>query len=273
MRGGPGLTSGLIKHLAARYAPGGLVAWAWTQRKRRAPNAWQRRENHLYHRVGDPDVILAGPFRGMKFVRVGYGTSTLQKTLGIYELEIHAAVEAMVAHGPDVFINAGTAEGYYLVGMVMRIPGLHAVGYDRMALQRHLARRVAGLNGVADRVELRSWCSPEDIERVFGNARKPAMVCDIDGGEFACLRPDAAPSLRRAVILVELHDGLVPGVSQEIRRRFATTHEIEAFPVRTHRPDDVPAAYGLTPEEATDCTGLQREPWNFWWLMRPRSVA
>lgn len=207
----------------------------------------------------------------MKFVRIGYGTSTLDKTLGVYESEIAPAVEAMIAFQPDVFVDAGTAEGYYLVGMSLRLPGARVVGYERIALARHLARRVARLNGVAARVEIRGSCSPEDLERVLAAARRPALISDMDGGELACLRPDIAPALRRTLILVELHDMFVAGVSDQIRDRFAPTHDIEVFPVRTHRPEDVPAEFGLTPDEAMDCVGPQRPFENFWWLMRPRS--
>jgi hypothetical protein len=267
MRAGP------LKQLLARYAPGFLIAWAWQMQKRCFPHRWHRRERHLYRRIGDPRSVVSGPFRGMRYIRIAYGTSTLDKTLGIYEREIHAAVESMIEYRPDVLANAGTAEGYYLVGMASRLPGLHAVGYDRMAIARHLARRLARLNGVADRVELRGLCSAHDLERVLSPAARPALISDIDGAELDCLRPDVAPSLQRTLILVELHDMFVAGVSAQIRARFHPTHDIEVFPVRTHRAEDVPAPYGLTPDEAMDCVGTQRPYENFWWLMRPRSVV
>lgn len=262
-----------LKQLVAYRLPGALVAWAWSWRKRHFPNARQRREMELFHKLGDPDRILEGPFRGMKYLRIAYASSTLNKTVASYEKELEPAVEEMVTRAPDVFVNAGTAEGYYLVGMAMRVPGMRAVGFELASVSRHLVRRLARRNGVAERVRVHGRCSAARLQQVLEGAERPAVLCDIDGGEAPCLDPQAAPALRRAFIIVELHDMIVPGVSALIRRRFEGTHDVEHIPVRTYRPEDVPGHYGLSPEEALEVVGEQRRPDNFWYVMRPRTAG
>lgn len=261
---------GGIKYLLAAHAPGALVAAAWEARKRLWPTPGQRGETALFKKVGDPSTILHGPFTGMRYHRIVYAGSTLDRTLGVYEMELHGAIERMVAWQPDVVADIGTSDGYYLVGMARRLPRARVVGYDMLRLCRYLTRRLIRWNSVGDRSDVRGRCDVADLERALANAQRPAVVCDCDGGEDPVLRPDAAPSLRRAMILVELHDMIIPGISAEIRRRFEGTHAIEQIPVRTHAPTDVPTKFGLTTQEAAEVVAGQRRMDNFWYLMTPK---
>ena len=51
-------------------------------------------------------------------------------------------------------------------------------------------------------------------------------MCDIEGAERELLDPEQYPALRRMDVIVELHDCLVPGLSQLIPERFAASHDI-----------------------------------------------
>lgn len=261
---------GGIKQFMAERLPGGLVARAWELKKRLLPSPAQRREQGIFKKVGDPRTILHGPFAGMRYHRIVYAGSTLDRTLGVYELEIHAALERMVAWEPDVIVDIGTSDGYYLVGMARRLPKARVVGYDMLPLCKFLTRRLIAWNGVRDRAEVRGRCEAADLERVLAGAKRPAVICDCDGGEDPILRPDLVPGLRRAMIIVELHDVFVPGISEEIRRRFEPTHQVELIPVRDHAPTDVPAKFGLNEQEAWDVASGQRRKDNFWYLMIPK---
>lgn len=262
---------GGFKHLLAQYGLGGVVATAWELQKRLLPSPGQRRELAVFRKVGNPDAILDGPFAGMRYHRVVYAGSTLDRTLGVYEKEIHAAIERMVAWSPDVVADIGTSDGYYLVGMARRLPAARVVGYDTLPLCRFLTRRLLRWNAVGSRGEVRGRCDGVDLERVLSGARRPAVICDCDGGEDPVLHPEVAPSLKRAMIIVELHDVFVPGISAEIRRRFEGTHDVELIPVRVHAPSDVPPRFALDATDAADVVAGQRRMDNFWYLMTPRA--
>lgn len=260
-----------VKGWLAQYAPGGLVATAWETRKRVMPSASQRREIEIFQKVGNPDNILDGPFTGMRYHRIVYAGSTLDRTLGVYEKEVHPAIERMVAWDPDVVADIGTSDGYYLVGLARRLPKARVVGYDMLSLCRYLTGRLVRWNGVQDRAQIRGRCEAADLESTLAKAARPAVVCDCDGGEDFVLRPDLAPSLKRAMIIVELHDVFIPGISEEIRRRFEPSHTIELIAVRTHSPSDVPARFNLSAADAAYVVSDQRRMDNFWYLMTPKA--
>jgi hypothetical protein len=52
-------------------------------------------------------------------------------------------------------------------------------------------------------------------------------VVDCEGCEAEVLDPALAPPLRRATLIVELHDFLVPTSSMRVIDRFSATHSIE----------------------------------------------
>lgn len=262
---------GRLKSMVAQYAPGGLVAAAWGARKRYFPNAVQRHENEIFARIGNPTTVLEGPFAGMRYHRIVYAGSTLERTLGVYEKEIFPAVERLIAWRPDVVVDIGTSDGFYLVGLARRLPEVRAVGYDMLSICRHLTRRLIRLNGVGDRVQVRGKCEAADLERVLSSGKRPAVFSDCDGGEDPLMRPDVVPSLKRAIILIELHDVFIPGISEEIRRRFEPTHMVELIPVRISHVSDVPGKYGLDERDLKYVTSFQRRMDNFWYLMTPRT--
>jgi hypothetical protein len=257
------------KDFLAHHAPGGLVTWAWEMRKRFLPTPGQRRETELYEKLGDPRTVLDGPFQGMSYHRVAYAGSTLDRTLGVYELEIRPAIEKLIALKPDLVVDIGTSDGYYLVGMARRLPEARLVGYDMYRMCRHITRRLSRHNGVSGRCEVRGTCTAADLQSVLDTSKTPVIICDCDGGEDPILRPREVAGLARATILVELHDVFIPGISDEIRRRFEPTHRIELIPVRTHAASDVPSRFGLSQPEAAEVVAGQRRSDNFWYLMTP----
>jgi hypothetical protein len=52
------------------------------------------------------------------------------------------------------------------------------------------------------------------------------VICDIEGAEGALLDPAAAPGLVHADILVEVHEGMRPGLVALLTGRFTATHRI-----------------------------------------------
>ena len=50
--------------------------------------------------------------------------------VGSFELELHPAVERIVAERPATVVNVGSAEGYYAVGLAMRLAGARVVGFE-----------------------------------------------------------------------------------------------------------------------------------------------
>ena len=101
-------------------------------------------------------------------------------------------------------------------------------------------RKFAGLNGLKERVELRGEGTADALRRdtiVVGDA---FLLIDIEGAEATILEPALVGQLSRAELLIELHEMFVPGVTDLLQQRFASTHDqriISATPLPRHRLD------------------------------------
>ena len=84
------------------------------------------------------------------------------------------------------------------------------------------------------------------------------------------LDPVRVPSLRRALILVETHEGMVDGVEGHLQERFAATHDIEVIRSRARTRDDLPAGCDLSDAEAAAAMDEHRR-YAEWMFMQLKS--
>jgi hypothetical protein len=160
--------------------------------------------------------VSGGPFAGLRYTDTRPLT-LVPKLLGIYERELHAAVEEAIRARPERIVNVGAADGYYAVGLARRCPGARVVAYEADPGQRELLARVVADNGVA--VQIEGVAGPGAL----GDA--DLVVMDCEGCERALLQPPVD-----ATIIVELHDVWDPGVGAAVTERFAATHAIVVIP-------------------------------------------
>jgi hypothetical protein len=230
-----------------QYLPPPITAALMRAKRMVAPSPAFRHFQRIHEQLGRPSEVVAGPFRGMRYPDPA---AYLAKLLGTYENELHATIARLPALRPDVIVNIGSAEGYYSVGLARLLPEARMIAYDISALARYRTAQLAAMNGVAQRVETRGYCTVEELQRVCGAAQRPLVLCDCEGCEWDLLDPAAAPNLRRAMLLVETHEMCRAGVHAEIRRRFADSHEQTEIACRERSAADLPAGVTLTPEDA-----------------------
>ena len=194
------------------------------------------------------------------------------KWLGTYEQELHPIVERILQTNYANIIDVGSAEGYYAVGLAMRVPSARVYSYDVDPWARSQQRRLAHLNGV-DNLEIGKQCTFEELtKRISG---RTLLVCDIEGYEYDLLDPNKTPALGKCDILVELHDhpdyGHTPqSGADELVRRFLTSHEITKVGVapRTASSVDASLRTKLTAQELADSMDERRSPNQLWlWLV------
>lgn len=161
----------------------------------------------------------------MEYVPAANGSALLPKLVGSYELEVLPFVEGAIARGYRTVIDVGAAEGYYTVGLAMRIPGATVFAFDISLRARRLCHRLAERNGVASRVRVLGACDHRSLDATIGP--DTLVVCDCEGYERVLLDPSAAPGLSRADILVEVHERKCPGLADTLVSRFSATHHVE----------------------------------------------
>lgn len=188
-------------------------------------------------------VVQAGPFAGMRFADRSTEGCYTARLLGCYEHELHGEVERLVARGFTAVLNIGCGEGYYAIGLARRLPSAQVFAHDTDPQAQALCRQLAEANGVAERVAVGGLFRGEDFSRF--DAMDTLLVMDIEGGEMELLDPAAHPALHGMTVLVECHDGIRPGASAEIMRRFSGTHRVKRIGHRLAAPELPDWLYGL----------------------------
>lgn len=218
-------------------------------------------------------TVQRGPFVGMRYIDKSVGSAYIPKLLGIYERELWAHVEAIIALSPPVVIDIGAAEGYYAVGLTRRLPQCRTIAFEMNASGRNALARMAELNGVSARLGVRGKCEPDDLAAALGNEPNTAVVCDVEGYEKHLLDPAAVPALRRAAVLVELHDFLVPEITETLKCRFSPTHRITHIWQQPRSRDEFPwrtLGTALLPKSYLDWSVSEWRPVQMAWLwMQP----
>jgi hypothetical protein len=204
--------------------------------------------DRLRDRLKRSDRIFTGPFKGMRFVWEAWDANfanPMPKFLGTYELELHNAMETVCSIAPDLIVDVGAADGYYAVGLSLRVKSAEVVSFEELENGQKLVESVAELNGVEDRVRSLGRCEVNDLEAALSPGKTTFVMMDVEGYEDVLLDPVAIPALTRAHILVEAHDCYVPGMSEKIVERFNNTHQIEKITSRSRSISDIRPVSGF----------------------------
>ena len=179
-------------------------------------------------------VVQSGPFKGMVCIRNADEGCLVPKLLGCYEEELIPTVEDFIRTEYDRIIDVGCASGYWLTGLALRMPHAELFGFDieKEALAR--CSELIALNNVQSRVKLLGFCTPDQLEKLI--YPKTLLFMDCDGPEYDLLDPQLAPALRRADIIVEIHDFINPKISSTLHERFRESHTIERISSRRREP-------------------------------------
>ena len=169
--------------------------------------------------------VLQGPLSGLKFMEKSAEGCHVPKLLGCYEQPLLPYIKEAIEAGYESIVNIGSAEGYYAVGMAIRLPNTVVHAYDISEQAQSSCRNLAKLNGVSERITIGSMFKTGDFEQ-FRNV-KALIFCDIEGAEADLLDPNSAPALRHLDIIVEAHEGDYPGTIERLLDRFQATHSIE----------------------------------------------
>jgi hypothetical protein len=192
-------------------------------------------------------MVLGGPFAGMRYVGGSVGSQYWPKVFGTYEVEIAELWPAFDREDFSLVVDVGAAEGYYAVGCARRWVRSRVVAFETGEEGRRLLAEMAGLNGVAHRVEIRGRADLSGLGGVFEREPGERILCimDIEGGEAELCDPGAVPALRSAHVLVETHEFAVPGINELLKARFAPTHTVAAYCPRSRTLGDF---VGIVPE-------------------------
>ena len=232
----------------------------------------QRSAASLLSKQAD-EIVLQGPFKGLKLPLVDRGCLFTQKVLGTYELELWSVVRAVTAKPYASIINIGAGEGYYAIGMsrlMPSVPIVHAFEADRGQRQRLV--RFARLNGTYERMEVHGFCDVTALKGILADSPKSLLIVDVEGYEDILLDPALIPELHSSELIVEMHDHCVENVTARLKQRFSASHEIVEIVARSRETGDLPPGIELAKNLALAAMDEARHPSMTWLWLSPKSV-
>lgn len=216
-----------------------------------------------------PDlVVLNGPFAGLRYLNPeAAGSSLINKLLGSYEQELHPVFERIKEMNYDTIIDIGAAEGYYAIGLALRYPKAKVIAFEASAAARQICSEMARFNGCENRIEIRGTCSPVALRNIEITGRA-LIICDCEGYEDILFDEQSRSWFARHDIVVELHDGFVPGISWKIEKLLRETHSYENIiaieDVQKALRYDYPELAGMNFEDRMEHLSEARHPGSHW---------
>lgn len=135
------------------------------------------------------------------------------KLLGLYEQEVCELI-GRIAPGRSTLVDLGAADGFYGVGLIATNCFDQSYCYEIDDDSRENLRALAMAAGVADRVHLYGAATSSfagDLQHAGVDFSDTVVLCDIEGAEFEVLTREALAAMRRAHVIVEIHDFQIPG--------------------------------------------------------------
>lgn len=233
----------LIKHILAPFAVNNFL-WKITEFLIKPINFLQAKRNQVLNqrqasfRQGEASSgyswlnsitaskkVLHGPFEGMCYPSLrSVGSTLYPKLIGCYERELHFLIEQLCMEPYSEIIDIGCAEGYYAVGLGLRIPDAKIIAFDTNEEARKLCLDMAKLNGIAHRTEVQSLCTANTLKDFCFT--KGLVICDCEGYETSLFNETNIQNLLQCDLLIETHDFININISTQIADLFMSTHDI-----------------------------------------------
>lgn len=215
------------------------------QRKLITKNKYNKQSLTIIESLSQDLSVLHGPFKGMLYPEFkAVGGAIAPKVLGSYERELHQVMEEICLNDYSEIVDVGCAEGYYAVGLAMRLPNAKVFAFDTDVVAIHLCKQMAQLNKVAERIIIGSFCDAKVLQSI-PYTKRALIISDCEGYEKQLFTKEIVPFLAKHDLLIEVHDFLDIEISSVIRQRFAGTHSIKAI----QSIDDITKAHTYEYEE------------------------
>lgn len=211
-------------------------------------------------------AVGAGPFQGLRLPEVANRTHIGPFLLGTYEMELHSWWNDLLRRQFDVIVDIGAYFGYYAVGLARRYPSVPVVAFDTDRWARRAIARTAEENGVTN-VIVRDYCTPTWLAGQV--LTRSLIVCDCEGFELELFGRASIGALDAATMIIELHEGLAPGVTAAILARFRDTHTVDLVSSRIETPISM-RVDGLTPDQVVRAAAEVRSPLQ-WVRLEPKA--
>ena len=159
-----------------------------------------------------------GPFKGLYLGQTqGWSSGDLApKLFGLYEQELIKEL-VRVSNRRNVLIDVGAADGYYAIGALVGSLFDECIAFESSHLSRQVLQDLASLNSVDQKIRINGEANRDSLNTIEESVlNRSVMIVDIEGAEFDILDRESISKLSQTIILIEVHDWMVP--EGEIKR-------------------------------------------------------
>lgn len=179
--------------------------------------------------IFEKPLVLNGPFNGMKYPGFRSKSSSLySKLIGSYEMEISDYIFSAIENKYEQVIDVGCAEGYYAVGLALKIEKAIIYAYDIDAEARKLTSKMAFINGVTERVIVRKNINSSSFNE-FDFSKSTLIICDIEGAERLIFNSSNIKLFKNCFLIIETHDWVDINISTDLENLFSPTHNVKTI--------------------------------------------
>jgi Methyltransferase small domain len=207
-------------------------------------------------------IVQSGPFKGMKMLRErAWEAGALSPMLlGCHERELHDVIEVEIARlekleNPKI-VNIGCAEGYYAVGLALRVPKATVWAVDSSERALRIAHETAAANDV-------KIITGDEISLVLD--APDFVIMDCEGHESVYADPKKFPGLACAHMIIEMH-----GTMDAILERFCDLSHIVAYQEGARDPNDYDILRPMSSSVRWLAVSEKRPNLMGWFVMRPK---
>ena len=206
-------------------------------------------------RVFPTREVVGGPFAGLRYPELmAFGSTLFPKLLGSYEFELHGVIADCRTSDYSLIVDVGCAEGYYAIGLACCLPASRVIAVDIDPAALEQCRRMAELNDVSERLELKGSLGSEELSKLASGSDRMLVFSDCEGFEDALFDSATLKALERHDLVIETHDAHDPLLSTRVRERAEQTHDVTVI----SSVDDLRRPVRFPCEELSAFTLLER---------------
>jgi len=206
-----------------------VAQYATTERRKKSLSSLAADIENATKLISQNLTVKHGAFQGMRYPDAkSVGSALVPKLLGSYEREIQPLLERICSTEYSEIVDIGCAEGYYAVGLAMRIKTATVFAFDTDKEAIRLCNAMAKINNVARRIVTGSFCDNARLHSI-PFTKRGLIISDCEGYERELFTKESASVFAHLDLLIEIHDFLDIGISSHIRGVFEASHKIEVY--------------------------------------------
>jgi hypothetical protein len=143
-------------------------------------------------------------------------------------MEITDYILSAIKDKYEQVIDIGCAEGYYAVGLALKIEKTIVYAYDIDSEARKLTVEMANINNVSKKVLVRKSIKSSSFSE-FDLTKKTLIICDIEGAERLIFNSSNIKLFKNCFLIIETHDWLDINISTDLENLFSPTHNVKTI--------------------------------------------